>query len=364
MAVRAPVQIAAEIESIQTLVRSGRLSQVAGAAAIEQLTRELLAAAEAPSVSSPVAGVAPGAPHRDEGTTGQLPAATGGPAAEARTLASPPQAEASAPHQGKPATRTGEAREQTLRPPGGTTDAAPRRNNDSAATGEPGKLLPGQRFSPMQIGLATFFGCFFAGWLLLVSNAWDDRRPVMVVIRLLAVVLFLPAYFLATVTHGVEFGGGYILVCGLFAVLFSQADRPQRAPKSWWKVAIMVVLGWGAWGFSVRPLLRGMPPAAAYTSPRTPSGEMGGTLGLSEAPRALDAGTGPATAPEEDAATVELPTVAGGVDCLPEYIGACVPSWPPDVDCKDISGPVRVVGRDVHKLDRDRDGWACGGRSR
>ncbi len=46
-------------------------------------------------------------------------------------------------------------------------------------------------------------------------------------------------------------------------------------------------------------------------------------------------------------------------DCLPQYVGACVPPYPPDIDCKDISGPVRVTGADVHKLDRDRDGWAC-----
>ena len=29
------------------------------------------------------------------------------------------------------------------------------------------------------------------------------------------------------------------------------------------------------------------------------------------------------------------------------------------VECKDLVGPVRVIGRDVHGLDPDRDGVAC-----
>ena len=52
--------------------------------------------------------------------------------------------------------------------------------------------------------------------------------------------------------------------------------------------------------------------------------------------------------------------------CDPNYTGACVPIAP-DVDCADgsgngpaqVRGPVRVIGRDVHGLDRDGDGIAC-----
>jgi endonuclease YncB( thermonuclease family) len=37
----------------------------------------------------------------------------------------------------------------------------------------------------------------------------------------------------------------------------------------------------------------------------------------------------------------------------------CVPPYPPDVDCADVDGPVRVSGRDPHGLDADGDGWGC-----
>lgn len=45
--------------------------------------------------------------------------------------------------------------------------------------------------------------------------------------------------------------------------------------------------------------------------------------------------------------------------CLPDYVGACVPPPPPDLDCADIGVPVRVVGDDPHRLDADGDGRAC-----
>jgi hypothetical protein len=45
--------------------------------------------------------------------------------------------------------------------------------------------------------------------------------------------------------------------------------------------------------------------------------------------------------------------------CDPNYSGGCVPVYPPDVDCSDLSGPVTVVGSDPHGLDADGDGSAC-----
>jgi hypothetical protein len=49
--------------------------------------------------------------------------------------------------------------------------------------------------------------------------------------------------------------------------------------------------------------------------------------------------------------------------CDPNYADACVPPYPPDLDCADIGAlgiaPVRVVGTDVHRLDGDDDGWGC-----
>jgi endonuclease YncB( thermonuclease family) len=44
--------------------------------------------------------------------------------------------------------------------------------------------------------------------------------------------------------------------------------------------------------------------------------------------------------------------------CEPGY-SPCVPPYPPDVDCGDLDGPVRVTGRDPHGLDADGDGTAC-----
>lgn len=53
-------------------------------------------------------------------------------------------------------------------------------------------------------------------------------------------------------------------------------------------------------------------------------------------------------------------------DCHPSYELVCVPVAS-DVDCAGgngngpeyVRGPVRVVGPDVYKLDRDGDGIAC-----
>ena len=45
--------------------------------------------------------------------------------------------------------------------------------------------------------------------------------------------------------------------------------------------------------------------------------------------------------------------------CDPNYSGACVPIVPYDFDCPDIGQLVLVVGTDIHKFDRDRDGRAC-----
>lgn len=44
--------------------------------------------------------------------------------------------------------------------------------------------------------------------------------------------------------------------------------------------------------------------------------------------------------------------------CDPNY-SPCVPRSPVDLDCSDINGPVRVIGTDVHRFDRDGDGIGC-----
>ena len=49
--------------------------------------------------------------------------------------------------------------------------------------------------------------------------------------------------------------------------------------------------------------------------------------------------------------------------CDPNYAG-CFPIFPADVDCTNIDrlglAPVRVIGQDIHDLDRDGDGMGCG----
>lgn len=49
--------------------------------------------------------------------------------------------------------------------------------------------------------------------------------------------------------------------------------------------------------------------------------------------------------------------------CDPNYADGCVPRVDYDLDCADLRAlgiaPVRVVGRDVHRLDGDGDGWGC-----
>ena len=48
--------------------------------------------------------------------------------------------------------------------------------------------------------------------------------------------------------------------------------------------------------------------------------------------------------------------------CDPNY-KECLPVYPPDIDCTDVKrlglAPVHVIGKDVHKLDRDGNGVGC-----
>jgi micrococcal nuclease len=48
-----------------------------------------------------------------------------------------------------------------------------------------------------------------------------------------------------------------------------------------------------------------------------------------------------------------------GARCDPNYTGACVPPYPPDVDCADVGRPVTVVGADPHNFDSDGNGRGC-----
>jgi micrococcal nuclease len=58
--------------------------------------------------------------------------------------------------------------------------------------------------------------------------------------------------------------------------------------------------------------------------------------------------------------TVPTPPVPPTGSCDPNYAGACIPVYPPDVDCTQIPyRNFRVVGQDVHRFDVDHDGIAC-----
>jgi len=63
------------------------------------------------------------------------------------------------------------------------------------------------------------------------------------------------------------------------------------------------------------------------------------------------------------AAATTKQTVPASKSCDPNYAGACVPPYPPDLDCADIRAmgiaPVRVIGADPHRLDGDGDGLGC-----
>jgi hypothetical protein len=48
----------------------------------------------------------------------------------------------------------------------------------------------------------------------------------------------------------------------------------------------------------------------------------------------------------------------GTANCAPGY-SPCVPPPPPDLDCSDLNGPIKVTGSDPHNLDGDGDGWGC-----
>jgi hypothetical protein len=59
---------------------------------------------------------------------------------------------------------------------------------------------------------------------------------------------------------------------------------------------------------------------------------------------------------EREAALAAEEDASSGCDA---NYSPCVPSFPPDVNCPDVSGPVTVTGTDVHGLDADNDGTGC-----
>jgi len=75
-------------------------------------------------------------------------------------------------------------------------------------------------------------------------------------------------------------------------------------------------------------------------------------------PRYLQADRRSASGPCRQIRGLLEPPSSGGGRCSPGY-DPCVPPYPPDVDCADVTGPIRVTGPDPHGLDAEGDGWAC-----
>lgn len=93
--------------------------------------------------------------------------------------------------------------------------------------------------------------------------------------------------------------------------------------------------------------LETLTPAPAPTVTVTETATVTPPLPVERAPRERAAPPNAESAPESN--------------CDPNYEGYCVPIVNYDLNCSDISGPVRVVGTDIHGFDRDRDGVGCEG---
>ena len=70
------------------------------------------------------------------------------------------------------------------------------------------------------------------------------------------------------------------------------------------------------------------------------------------------AGVWSVAAEKQDASRSSRAAFSSAGSCHPSYSGRCLPIGP-DLDCRDVGGPVRVVGPDLYRLDRDRDGIGC-----
>lgn len=58
--------------------------------------------------------------------------------------------------------------------------------------------------------------------------------------------------------------------------------------------------------------------------------------------------------------TVTIQPTQPSNGCDPNYSGACIPAYPPDLDCGEITARrFQSIGSDPHRFDRDKDGIAC-----
>lgn len=70
--------------------------------------------------------------------------------------------------------------------------------------------------------------------------------------------------------------------------------------------------------------------------------------------------TKPAASSRSAPAAPPAPSSPARSGCDPNYTGACIPPYPPDLDCGEIAARnFRSIGSDPHNFDVDHDGLAC-----
>lgn len=67
----------------------------------------------------------------------------------------------------------------------------------------------------------------------------------------------------------------------------------------------------------------------------------------------------PGSQPPTPTPQLSAPSTPSGQGCDPNYTGACVPPYPPDVNCDQLPKNFTRIGSDPHDLDRDNDSIAC-----
>lgn len=132
----------------------------------------------------------------------------------------------------------------------------------------------------------------------------------------------------------------------------------DRGPQGWLLVNLRLVER----GFAQAATF---PPNVKYqelfvTAQRTARGGAVGLWGVEPTlePAATAKATAKATA--RPTARTAKPTKKPSTNCDPSYPGVCIPPYPPDLDCGDISERrFNVVGSDPHGFDGDGDGIGC-----
>lgn len=144
----------------------------------------------------------------------------------------------------------------------------------------------------------------------------------------------------------------------------SEASASTSPPTTVAEVTVPKLVGMRAGRAKSVLADRGLRGSISYrTTARYPSGTVisqsrtaGGDVRRGSTISLVIAKAPPVTSPP----TTE-PAPAPSSDCHPAYPGACLPSPPPDLDCRDIGHRVEVDHRygDPHRLDADGDGIGC-----